>query len=66
MSIVVESKVPTYEINGEKTSSANPLLVRSHGIYRDRLILEINGEAVTVVGDDLERAIKNAMNTRAW
>lgn len=66
--IAVESKVPTYEINGEKTSAgnANPLVVRSHRIYQDQIVLAINGLEVTVTGADLERAIKNAMNTKAF
>lgn len=57
--------VRVYEVDGEATPlglKPETIEVRSHWCYRDRIEIVIGEKKITVIGSDLEMAIKNAMN----
>lgn len=58
----VENEISVYEVNGEGQSERN-LIVRNDGsVYPKYVILEWNGQALEVPADQLQKAIKNALN----
>lgn len=58
MSIKVTNEIPTYD-EPQRPS----IRVHSHWCHRDRVVLEVEGESVTVVAADLHAAVNNATNT---
>ncbi len=67
--IKVTCEVKVYEVDGKEAKhspSDEPVIVSSHWNYRDRVVLTLNGKSVTVLADDLEKAINNATNTNKY
>ena len=61
----VETKIKIYEVNGEETKiNKDPhLSVRSHWNYHDFVVISFDDDnEITVVADDLIKAIENAKN----
>jgi len=62
--------VKLYEKNGTDISgleSDRPTLkVSDHWNRKEFVVLEFDGEEITVVGDDLKRAIDNSQNTHRY
>ena len=60
------TKLNPLEFDGEERkglpNEADELHVISHWNYRDRIVLDWRGHSITVVADELERAIRNAIN----
>ena len=57
--------VKVYEIDGEDVTpglKSETIEVRSHWCHRDRVEIVIGEKKITVIGNDLEMAVKNAMN----
>ena len=63
--MTVETKITVYELNGRDCGAA-VLAVQSHWNGTDRIVLAFPGgeQTITVVADDLQRAIANAINRR--
>jgi len=67
MEIVTKIKVYETDKKEEKGLDEPILQVKSHWNYNDRVLLELSqGFSITVLKDDLERAIQNAVNKRSW
>ena len=66
--IEITNKVPIYEVGGEQVEAEAgdkvQLLVKSHHIHSDRVILVCDGEEIVVIARDLEAAIQNATNNK--
>lgn len=59
----VESTINIYDVDGEEQSIPSPkLLVRSVWNASKKVEIEFEGKRVTVIGEQLERAIRNALN----
>lgn len=57
--------IPIYEVNGtEDPQSCKDLVVQSHGLHKGRVVLELGDQKITVLADDLQKAIQNAVNVR--
>lgn len=68
MSIEVINKIEVYEKNGEDVTVGKVLsiTVESHWNYPERVTIGFAGTKLTVLGDELVAAIKNAMNTERF
>lgn len=68
MSIKVENEVEVYEKNGEEAPAMKRenILIKSHGIWHDRIVLRVGRNEYTVITDDLLAAIKNASNSNKF
>ena len=71
--IKVSNEVTVYELCGTPTDSSRllatiiPLFtVESHWNEREKVVITIGGETVTVVASDLIAAIKNATNSNRF
>ena len=64
----VQNKLQIYEINGSDVPVGKEpkLLVESHWSIKNRIVLSVGGKKITVIADDLRRAIDNATNARAF
>jgi len=62
----IQTEIGIFELAGEKCDTeVNRLRVLNHWNDRDRVVLQWGGgNAITVIADDLIRAIKNAQNHR--
>ncbi len=61
----VTCTIPVYEIDGTDVDfGANKIEVESHWNIRERVVLVVGGKRYTVIGRDLEKAIRNAENVR--
>ncbi len=63
--IKVTSEIEVYEVDGVETHLGNkvcPILVNSHSIISDYVILDIEGKKYTVSAYELNKAITNATN----
>lgn len=57
MSIKITNEVQSYD------DPARPgIRVHSHWCYHDRVVIEVGGVKVTVIGADIKAAVDNAMN----
>lgn len=63
-----ETKIDIYEINGEESGLSNEaqLTVKNHWNRKNFVILNMNDKEITVVADDLKRAIENAQNVHRY
>ena len=68
--INVKNEVEVYEIDGEETkalkSQREPLIVENHWNRRAFVVIKYKGTTITVVADDLKRAIMNAQNAHKY
>lgn len=62
--INVESKLPMYEVDGEKMKLLEmpKMTVKSHWNDNDMVVIEVGERSYTVVKKDLAAAIENATN----
>ena len=62
------SEIEIYETNGEESPIANyPLMtVESHWNRNEMIVLKIGKKSVTVLADELKKAIDNATNIRRF
>ncbi len=60
----VINKIKVYEIDGDDNIKFNDtsIEVKSHWNYHNFIVLNIFGKEITVVAEELERAIQNAIN----
>ena len=60
----VENEIQIYERDGKElgVGMSESMKIKSHGIRRNFVVLEIDGKRITVVDSDLEKAIANATN----
>ena len=62
----IETHIRSYEVQGAEIkglhNDADDLIVTAHRIFKDRVILDWHGRTITVVADDLIKAIRNATN----
>ena len=62
----IETRIDPVEINGQEVTGLpnemDQMIVRAHWIKNRWVIIDFHGQSVTVVADDLERAIRNARN----
>ena len=66
MITAIETRLRSYEVQGEPLkglhNKSDDLIVAAHRIYNDRVVLDFHGRTITVVADDLRKAIRNATN----
>ncbi len=66
--IKVSNEMTIYEIDGKEVGGLlaveNTLTVRSHWNRNALVVLEYGGRRLAVSADDLQRAIRNATNTK--
>ena len=66
MSIEIITKIGPLEFDGDQReglpNEADELHVRSHWNRNELVVLDWRGHSITVVADDLKRAISNATN----
>lgn len=62
MSVI--NKIKVYEIDGDDkdVEYGTNIEIKSHWNYKDFIVLNIFGKEITVVAEDLERAIQNSIN----
>ena len=60
----VINEIEVYEVDGDKEATCDPVKIKSHWVFEDRVILIIGGHEYTVSADDMKRAIDNATNVR--
>ena len=59
----VINKIKVYEIDGDDNiKNDTSIEIKSHWTFRNFIVLDIFGKEITVVAEDLERAIQNATN----
>lgn len=59
----VINRIKVYEIDGDdKIGYDTSIEIKSHWNYRDFIVLNIFGKEITVVAEDLEKAIQNSIN----
>lgn len=59
----VINKIKVYEIDGDDNIKYDTSIeVKSHWNYKNFIVLNIFGKEITVVAEDLEKAIQNAIN----
>ena len=58
------NKIDLVEIDGEKVkiSDTIQMQVKNHWNYKDLVVIEVLGKKVTVLVNELQRAIENAQN----
>jgi hypothetical protein len=63
----VKNELQVYEQDGKEIKGIEYPIVKieSHWNYKDRVVVEIDGKKVTLIADDLRRAIDNATNHKA-
>ena len=61
--IKVENQLKVYEADAAESCSEHVLLIKSHRIFSDRVIIEVGGREYTLAAKDLKAAIDNATNT---
>lgn len=64
-----ENKIKIYERDGNNislVSDSQPLIVRNHWNEGSKIVLYLNGNEITVVADDLKKAIQNAQNAHSF
>lgn len=61
-----QTEIEIYETNGEKSKPCNypTLTIESHWNNRDRVNLVFDKKIITVVAEELKKAIDNAINVR--
>jgi len=63
MGIAVKNEIKCYEKNGiELSVDREIIIVESHWNYSDRVVLCVGETKYTLLGQDLRRAIDNALN----
>jgi len=58
----VRNEIQVYERNGETAPDSSSIVLESHGISSDKVILVVGKERYAVYGSDLRQAVDNAMN----
>lgn len=65
----VSNELKIYELNGRTPQSnselnitESTLLIESHWNYQDRVVINFNGQQITLLAIDLLKAINNASN----
>ena len=59
----VINKIKVYEIDGDDNIKYDTSIeVKSHWTFKRFIVLNIFGKEITVVAEDLEKAIENATN----
>lgn len=59
----VINKIKVYEIDGDDNIKYDTSIeVKSHWNYKNFIVLNIFGKEITVVAEDLEKAIQNSTN----
>ena len=63
--VKVKQEIEVYEIDGEAVGIGETvsMAVNSHWNRNEFVVIGFNGKELTVVGDDLKTAIKNAENS---
>jgi hypothetical protein len=68
--INVKNEVEVYEIDGEETktlkSQKESLIIKNHWNRWAFVVIKYKDTTITVIADDLERAIKNAQNAHKY
>jgi hypothetical protein len=68
--INVKNEVEVYEIDGEETkalkSQKESLIIKNHWNRRAFVVIKYKDTTITVIADDIERAITNAQNAHKY
>ena len=65
------STIDVYEMDGKDAPMVGPtvpkLVIKNHRIHRDRVVIvQTNGQEMTVLADELCKAIANAQNSHRY
>lgn len=56
----IKASLRAYEVNGVEPKSypGPPITLRSHGLFNDRLVIEVDGTSYTIIARQLESALR--------